>query len=51
MASIAIMRRIVTQASVSIMVRSNILQKIFNLRVEKKRRLASQKKEKKKQNS
>jgi len=47
-ASMVIMQMIVTQASASIVVRSDILQKIVNLRLEKKRRLTSQKKEKKK---
>ena len=48
-ASMAIMQRTVTQASVSIVVNLDILPKIVDLKVERKRRSTSQKMLKKKQ--
>ena len=47
-ASMAIMQRTVTQASLSVVVSPNILPKIVNLKVERKRRSTSQKMLKKK---
>jgi len=47
-ASMAIMQRTVTQASVSIVVNLDILPKIVDLKVERKRRSTSQKMLKKK---